>query len=268
MKNNNPKISIITVVYNSKKGLEKTIKSVINQIYKNIEYIIIDGGSTDGTIDIIKKYQDKIDYWISEPDQGIYDAMNKGAKQASGEYLYFLNSGDYLFDENIIKKIARCINQNNSDLIVGGIIRLHNGFEGFSAPEEMRRLKFGRTLPHQGSFVKSSVFRKLNGFNINYKVAGDFDFFCRFYKKEFSYKSIKESVAYMPSGGISSNKKIALPECYKVIGNHFGYSYALLFCCKKILIMIFEQGSKKILLFLGLRKIYENLLKIKMNSFK
>jgi cellulose synthase/poly-beta-1,6-N-acetylglucosamine synthase-like glycosyltransferase len=98
---NKPLISIITVVYNGEKFLEETIKSVINQTYDNVEYIIIDGGSSDGTIDIIKKYEDYIDYWVSEKDNGIYDAMNKGIDLATGIWINFMNAGDLFFDNTI-----------------------------------------------------------------------------------------------------------------------------------------------------------------------
>lgn len=100
----NLKISIITVSYNAAKTIEQTIQSVVNQTYDNIEYIIIDGGSTDGTVDIIKKYEDKIAYWVSEPDKGIYDAMNKGILKASGEYIYFLGADDWLYNESVMER--------------------------------------------------------------------------------------------------------------------------------------------------------------------
>ena len=102
MKNNPLQISIVTVVFNGEAFLEKSIQSVINQTYKNIEYIVIDGGSTDGTIDIIKKYQDKIAVWISEKDDGIYEAMNKGIALAHGKWINFMNAGDVLFNDNVL----------------------------------------------------------------------------------------------------------------------------------------------------------------------
>ncbi len=110
MKNNQPLISIVTVVYNGEKFLEQTIKSVINQTCKNIEYIIIDGGSTDGTVDIIKKYEQKITYWISEKDRGIYDAMNKGAKLATGDFINFMNADDMIYCDNAVELIVENIN--------------------------------------------------------------------------------------------------------------------------------------------------------------
>jgi len=100
-----PLITVITVVLNGEKALEETIKSVISQTYPNVEYIIIDGGSTDGTLDIIKKYEDYIDYWVSEPDKGIYDAMNKGVDLTTGQWINFINAGDRFYDEDLIEEI-------------------------------------------------------------------------------------------------------------------------------------------------------------------
>ncbi len=101
---NNPLVTIVTVSYNVVSTIERTILSVVNQTYSNIEYIIIDGGSTDGTVDIIKKYMDKIAYWVSEPDKGIYDAMNKGILMAKGQWINFMNSGDYLYSNDVISQ--------------------------------------------------------------------------------------------------------------------------------------------------------------------
>ena len=117
-----PHISIITISYNAVKDIENTILSVLNQTYPNIEYIIIDGGSTDGTLDIIKKYQDKITYWVSEPDKGIYDAMNKGTLKATGEWLNFMNAGDTFYNEQVLENVFRDNNWENTDVIYGDVI--------------------------------------------------------------------------------------------------------------------------------------------------
>lgn len=115
---NNPLISVVTVSYNAVTTIEKTILSVINQNYSNIEYIVIDGGSIDGTVDIIKKYADKITYWVSEPDKGIYDAMNKGIIVATGEWINFMNTGDTFYNENVFSEIFE-LNSYTEDVISG-----------------------------------------------------------------------------------------------------------------------------------------------------
>ena len=122
---NNPLISVVTVSYNAVSTIEQTILSVINQTYPHIEYIIIDGGSTYGTVDIIKKYADKIAYWVSEPDKGIYDAMNKGIKVATGEWINFMNSGDCLYRNDTIEKILnKSSTTNNVSIIYGKTMKI------------------------------------------------------------------------------------------------------------------------------------------------
>ena len=258
----NKKVSIITVVYNDKKGMEKTIKSVISQICKNYEYIVIDGNSTDGTVDIIKKFSNHINYWISETDKGIYDAMNKGAKRATGEYLYFLNAGDYFCDSKVLEYLQEIIKNTKADLINGKVVKLYSNYKTFSKPV-INKLKFGVMPPHQGAFVKKSVFKKLDGFNQKYKSSGDFDFFCRFYIKGFTYKMVNRNIADMIPNGMSSNKSISVNETYKVIKVHFGFFYGYIYYINK---MIMEQGIKKILLILGMKRIYKKILKIKIKG--
>jgi len=260
---NNPKVSIITVVHNNKEGLEKTINSVASQTYQNIECIVIDGRSNDGTIDVIKKYQDKIDYWVSEQDKGIYDAMNKGAKKATGDYLYFLNSGDYFYNSEVLSKISKHFIENY-DLILGNVIRLYPNYKNLCKPN-IKKLRWGKMPPHPGSFIKRKIFNELNGYNIKYRSSGDLDLFYRLHKKSCSYRVVRNKVAYMPSGGFSSNKDISLPESYNIIKKHLSILHAISFYLRKAII---EQGAKKILLFFGLEKFYEKLLKIKMKGFK
>jgi glycosyltransferase involved in cell wall biosynthesis len=262
-KSENFKISIITVVYNGKEYLEETIKSVIDQDFKDFEYIVVDGKSTDGTVDVIKKHEKYIDKWVSEKDRGIYDAMNKGSKSARGEYLYFLNAGDYFCDKNVLKKINQHLKY---DLVVGSIVRKYPNYDFIHSlnNESIKNIKHGKMPPHQGSFIKKDVFDKLKGYNIEYKSSGDLDFFCKFYKNNNSYIVIDKNIAFMPSGGMSSNKNISVNESYQIIKKHFGLLYAYLYYLNK---MIIEQGVKKILIFLGLRSIYEKLLKIKMRGF-
>ena len=155
------KISVVTVCYNAVDQIEETIKSVVGQTYPDIEYIVIDGGSTDGTTDIIRKYSDKISYWISEPDNGIYDAMNKGILVATGDYINFMNAGDYFSSVNAISDVAKQINATN-DIIYGDSTMIdYKGRRRISAADtNVNLLKKRPIYRHNASFTRTSLHRK------------------------------------------------------------------------------------------------------------
>jgi glycosyltransferase involved in cell wall biosynthesis len=157
------KISIITVVFNSKADLIKTMESVLSQTFNNIEHIIIDGGSTDGTVDIIRQNVNHIAKWISEPDKGIYDAMNKGIRMATGDYIGFLNAGDCYFNENTIRDMFACLSDNNPHLVYGDSISTDREN---SKPRLQKALEFNlknllkhttRVVCHQAIFVRKDI---------------------------------------------------------------------------------------------------------------
>ncbi|MDD3083571.1 MAG: glycosyltransferase family 2 protein [Candidatus ainarchaeum sp.] len=217
------KISIITVCYNAEKTIEETIKSVVEQTYPNIEYIIVDGKSNDKTMNIIKKYKHKIAKIISEKDKGLYDAMNKGVKKASGKIIYFLNADDILVDKHVIREVAEEFEKNDFDLVYGEI--------DFYYPKEKRvvrisrvasisELKNGYMFPHQGSFVKKKWLQRFP-FDLKYKSSSDFDFFCNFLKEKPLIKKIDKTIARMTMGGVSSGV-ISYNETQQVIRKHFG----------------------------------------------
>ena len=157
-----PLISIITVVLNSVETIEKTIKSIIGQSFTNYEYIIIDGGSNDGTIDIIRKYSSYISYWISEPDKGIYDAMNKGIAYAKGEYIGILNSDDW-YVKNSLSTIANQIQNNpNIDIIYGNILRYYSESNIVVADTNHRKLYKWNSIGHSAAFVRKECYLKRN----------------------------------------------------------------------------------------------------------
>lgn len=172
------KFSIITINFNNRDGLRKTIESVVNQTFRDFEYIIIDGGSTDGSVEVIKEYADRINHWVSEPDKGIYNAMNKGILKAHGEYLNFMNSGDCFFDKERLQKI---INLNcDSDIIVGQDLHIDSQ-SGKSATSILsHRLGFFHfyttTIPHQSAFIKRQLFTT-NLYNENFKIISDWAFY-------------------------------------------------------------------------------------------
>ena len=160
---NYPKVSIITVVYNGIEFLEETIKSVIAQTYPNIEYIIVDGGSTDGTLDIIKKYEAHITKWISEPDKGIYDAMNKGIDLATGDWQNFLNAGDSFVDNNVLEKIFTT-NLENITLVYGDIIAIRENGQKLNVNaielKDDNSIKKGMKVCHQAIFYNKNIMIK------------------------------------------------------------------------------------------------------------
>ena len=205
--NDYPKISIITVCFNSEETLEQTILSVVNQTYQNIEYIIIDGGSTDKTVDIIKKYEDKIAYWVSESDNGIYDAMNKGIDRATGDYIYFLGSDDWLVSKAVISDIIKYILDNKGFDFYYGKVYLFDEYYDLIKENgkqlEIKDIKYGCMCPHQALFLKAKVMKAK--FNIDYKIAADFEFFLRNIvegKKIFYFDYF---VAFYNVNGASSN---------------------------------------------------------------
>lgn len=214
-----PKISIITITYNADKTLENTINSVINQNYRNIEYIIIDGGSTDKTIDIIKKYQEKISYWISEPDNGIYDAMNKGVRLAHGKWINFMNSGDRFYDSNVLLKLFNNPISDKYSCVFGDTIFLYS--DGKSLEVKYGDRSIHRIMPscHQSIFCRSDVLKK-HPFNLKYKLAADLDFFNNLRNNNHKYKYINTIVSiYDASEGISSiNKEKLKLEVKAILG--------------------------------------------------
>lgn len=196
-------ISVITINYNNKNGLERTIKSVISQTYSQLEYIIIDGGSTDGSLDVIKKYADKISYWISEPDKGIYNAMNKGIVQAHGDYCNFMNSGDTFYDNQVLEDI---FSEHQTSDILTGITQLGTSPVTYWYPPQ--RVTFSTmflgTISHQGSFIKTNLLKK-NYYNEEIPIVADWAFFLKVLIIEnCTYYSIKRIICNYDMTGVSS----------------------------------------------------------------
>jgi glycosyltransferase involved in cell wall biosynthesis len=174
-----PKLSIITINLNNAEGLEKTIYSVISQTYSDFEYIVIDGGSKDGSVDVIKKYADRLTYWASEPDTGIYNAMNKGIRKAGGEYCQFLNSGDLLVapdvTERMIANMPDCaICYGNMIAIQNGEKMVHKGFEGKTI--SLVDL-FRSTINHSPAYIRRDLFGKYGLYDETLRIVSDWKFF-------------------------------------------------------------------------------------------
>lgn len=214
-----PKVSIITVAKNSEKTIERTIQSVMMQTFKNIEYIIIDGASSDKTLEIAKKYQKNNGSTIkivSEPDFGIYDAMNKGIKLSTGALIGILNSDDW-YEVDAVEKIVEAYKENSEALLYGMIRTFENGKEFMTftvTPEFMQR----NMIPHPSCFVPRSLYSKYGFFSTEYKYASDLDFLLRLYKNDVPFIKINCIIANFDTGGITKKEHFkCLKETHKIL---------------------------------------------------
>lgn len=207
------KISIITVCFNSEKTIAHAIDSVLTQDYHNIEYIIIDGGSKDNTVGIIKSYQDKITYFKSEKDNGIYDAMNKGLAVANGELIGILNSDDFYTSSDAISKIVNNYSLNlHVDMILSGVdfveepnlSKIVRNYSSWWFHPWM--LRFGFMPPHPGAFIKRETYKKIGQYKIDYKIAADYDFFVRsLLVEKLKFSRLSSNTVRMRVGGASTS---------------------------------------------------------------
>lgn len=210
-----PKLSIITVNLNNAEGLKKTILSVNNQTFTNYEYIVIDGGSIDGSVDIIKNYKEQITYWCSEPDKGIYDAMNKGIKASKGVFCYFLNSDDTFYSSSTLQKVLDT-QSDKYDFIYGNTL-LQNKKIG---QEFDKYILVTKNISHQAIFYKKWLFEKLGYYNIQYKVWADYEFNVRCFGNNEVKKQYLDLVIanYAPDG--FSSKRFDILFCQNALTLH------------------------------------------------
>lgn len=202
-----PKFSIITINLNNRLGLKKTIDSVINQNYSNYEYIIIDGASIDGSLEEIKKYSDAITFWKSEPDQGIYHAMNKGINIARGEYVLFLNSGDFFVDNYVLLKAQKQIEPDDQICTGDTLLQEKTGLRLHRSPEVItfEHMRFD-TIAHPSSFIRRELFQNYGMYNENFKIVSDWAFFFKvLIMHNVRYKKLHFNVSVFDMYGISGN---------------------------------------------------------------
>ena len=207
-----PVFSIITINYNNREGLEKTIASVVNQTYSNYEFIVIDGGSTDGVGEVIKSNEKQISFWCSEKDKGIYDAQNKGINKATGDFFIFMNSGDCFTSETVLHSAAKFIADRNGYKIYYGNTNLveEDGTKRFLAPPKTLDLNFFffATLNHQSCFIHKSLFVKYGVYNLDYQIGADYEFFLKVFLNEpQSFFYINVLICDYENYGTSANTK-------------------------------------------------------------
>jgi glycosyltransferase involved in cell wall biosynthesis len=206
------KTSVITVCRNSASTIEDTIRSVANQIHANIEHIVVDGASTDGTLDVVDRYRDGLAKIISEPDRGIYDAMNKGVAVANGDIICFLNSDDVYANNAVIGKVVDCLQRQDLDAVYGDVEFFKNETPGIA----LRRYRSDRFRPdrigwgwmpaHPALFVRRRIFDQYGGFRTNYRIAGDFEFVARiFHRDALRYCYLPEVLVRMRMHGVSTS---------------------------------------------------------------
>ena len=242
---NKPLVSVITVVLNGHKYLEQTIQSVLNQTYDNVEYIIIDGGSTDGTLDIIRKYEHAVDYWVSEPDKGLYDAMNKAIMLSAGKFLYFLGADDSLF--NVLDKISDALT-DDFKICYGNVRKRNNTI--YDGKFNLYKI-FKRNICQQALFYPRNVLIFKGNFNVRYDTAADYELNLRCWAdKKIVFEYWPLLIADYGDGGVSSQIKDKKFEKDKamIIKNNFGAKYHLLFIARRHIVNFFVKTKTRNLL--------------------
>jgi len=247
-----PLVSIITIVFNGEEHLEKTILSVANQNYDNIEYIIVDGGSTDGTLDIIRKYGDRIDYWLSESDRGISDAMNKGIEMSSGDIVGIIHSDDFYADPTVLRRVAESFENSSQIKALYGIQDYIDPVSGKNLltwgrdtdPSEIKKRMY---IPHPTLFVRREVYNEIGLFRVDYKVAMDYEFALRLTKYTRPY-FLNYKIACMRDMGTSGRQHgQTFRESVRALVEHRHYFAALL--------TVLRNAAKQILIWLGLKRL-------------
>jgi glycosyltransferase involved in cell wall biosynthesis len=220
----NPRVSVITACFNSVRTISDTVNSVLSQTYPNIEYIIVDGSSTDGTIELINSYGTGISKIISEQDLGIYDAINKGIRNSTGDIVGILNSDDFFYDNFVVEKIAGAFTVSDIDAVFGDVrfvapnnitrIVRHYSSKYFKT----RKFRFGFMPAHPSFYVKRELFEKLGYYRVDYKIAADFELAVRFlYINKIRYKYLEMPFIIMRTGGVSNKSILSIITLNKEI---------------------------------------------------
>lgn len=236
-------VTVITVVYNGEDYIEKTIQSVLEQSYDNIEYLIIDGGSSDGTLDIIQDYEESIDYWISEKDEGIYDAMNKGIKLSSGDIIGILNADDW-YNQNAIEEVVNIFKNNEDVSMVHGAMNVynkHNRLETCYGKSSELDPKYLAPFNHPTCFVSREVYEEIGVFDRSYSTAADYDFMLRFLNANMKAVYTEKVLTNFRQGGITTKVKFSpLVQIWNILRKN---GYSLISSGKALLFRIVRDVS-------------------------
>ena len=245
-----PLFSIITVTYHAESVLEETILSVVSQTYHNIEYIIVDGASKDRTLSIENKYRDKIQAVVSEPDKGLYDAMNKGLKMAKGEYVCFLNAGDTFHEDDTLQLIVHQLNKSNvlPDVIYGetALVDAQRHFvrmRRLQTPDTLNWKSFrqGMLVCHQAFIAKRAL---AETYDLNYRFSADFDWCIRVMKKASLLHNTRLTlIDYLDEGMTTKNRKASLKERFRIMAKHYGYISTVLHHIWFVLRLLLKPGQ-------------------------
>lgn len=245
-----PLFSIITVTYHAESVLEETILSVVSQTYHNIEYIIVDGASKDRTLSIVNKYRDKIQAVVSEPDKGLYDAMNKGLKMAKGEYVCFLNAGDTFHEDDTLQLIVHQLNKSNvlPDVIYGetALVDAQRHFvrmRRLQTPDTLNWKSFrqGMLVCHQAFIAKRAL---AETYDLNYRFSADFDWCIRVMKKASLLNNTRLTlIDYLDEGMTTKNRKASLKERFRIMAKHYGYISTVLHHIWFVLRLLLKPGQ-------------------------
>jgi glycosyltransferase involved in cell wall biosynthesis len=221
-----PLISVVTVTFNAAPLLEQTILSVLEQSYDNVEYIVVDGGSTDGTKDVIRKYEHAIDFWMSEPDRGIYDAMNKGIALASGYYIAMLNASDW-YGPDVLKRVSEAHASARSDARTILYTHFHLYFDELQHAEKRQSTVApwkGMSMSHQAMFVGATIYEEIGAYSLDYRLSADFEFLIRAYKSGYRFVQVETDEVYFRSGGLSAlGKQESVSEAARALKDAYGY---------------------------------------------
>lgn len=236
-----PLITIITVVYNGKKELEDTLLGIINQTYQNIEYIIVDGGSKDGTLEIVKQYEDHIDYWISEPDKGIYDAMNKGVSLSNGDFVIFMNAGDGFYDLDVLSKASMYIDSDTDVLYGNTLMKYPDQDDRMWKAYNINDLWKTMITSHQSMLFRRSSLLD-HPFDLSYRISSDYETILYLYYRGDKFKYLPFTVSYFMNDGISQQYMMTrIYERWRAVRKYNSTFEINLFYIKIILKRLYEK---------------------------